>query len=376
VRLLRALVPPAIAAVSFIAGYVAFSPAGKPRADGAAPAGTLRGIIAGRFSAASEERVAAVFAAFEVRDPLRRDAAVFRAIQALEPGDALGALGDLPALVRRVEKMPHERWPEIAAAALEHWLDVDEAGALRWAERARSLAELDPKKVGPWDARVVAAMAEVVARRRPEWLREYARDLPNENIEWPFGIQRQTPREAATQSLFTELARRDPARGRRWIAELPDGPERHAARRAFTRGLAGADPSAALAFARAETEPGRRVELIRDLVECSDGKDATVARAAVAEVAEERKRAELTTLALRSAITRADDVPLDWLEEFVATPLEALSPQRAKAQRINLSTLLGAFIERDPAEARAWVESLAGLAREQAAAAWPDPHTR
>lgn len=233
-----------VAAVSFVAGFVILGPEGKPRADGAAPAGTLRGMLAGRFSAASEDRVAALFAAFDEREPLRRDAAIFRAIEQLEPGDALGAPGDLAALIERVEKLPRDLWPHVAEAILERWLAIDPAGAFRWLETTQKMVALNAEAFGTWDPQTFSKSIEVLARREPEGAIRHALTLPANAAP---GFPRGEGRGAVLRAIFMELSARDPAAARRRLAELPEA-DRKDARDGMKWGLAKTDPTAALAM--------------------------------------------------------------------------------------------------------------------------------
>ena len=111
---------------------------------------------AGEISANPDDRRAALLAAFAERDPLRRDAAIFRVIERMDSRDLWRAFDDLPALAATRKDIPRAVWAGLAEALTERWLEVDPAAAAAWVERigdvaARQNAAADVFNAWSWE---------------------------------------------------------------------------------------------------------------------------------------------------------------------------------------------------------------------------------
>ncbi len=349
--------PVAVAVAGFLSGYLSFlalfpvAPRSPVPPLDPPPEGSPT-----RVSQAPVDRVAALLAACRERDPLRRDAALFQAIERLQPDDLASLAGDPAALLSRVEKVPWAIRRHMLEAILERWVDVDPEGALRafgsptWIAALGTLGAADPARM------VTAPLLHVLARREPQWMFAHARTFSARNA-----------RQTALRTVFEQVAGRDPAQARRWLADLSAEDDRRSAERGFTRGLAGSDPAAALAFLRTEADPEKRAALSREFVQGSAGQSPALAREAIASAGEHASSGILAKLALGDAIRGEAPVPYGWLEETFASKTFRVGEV---SERIEWEQQMAALRLRDPEGALAWVAGLSGPARERASASF------
>ncbi len=362
VRSLRApwLVPLACALAGFVVGYAGFrggisvAPV-QPSTlvEGPSPQPAIA-VAAG----SSEDRVAALLAAARELDPLRRDAALFHAIERLLPGDLPGATGDLPGFVARLGKLPRNLRLEVVEAIVEHWLAVDPDAALRYFGGPLGLAKLNAPETSPEDAEVLVDSLAPLARHQPEWMLARAQEFIGESN-----------RQTALSSLFSSLAERDPAKARRYFAQLPSRELRESLRGACIAGFAKSDPASALAMAREVADPEARAGFIVEVAFARPELHANVVRAAIAEVTDPAKQYQLTLRALGRGILAGAESAYAWLQEVFAAPMAGMPEQYSLVEELYWYSLMSRLNLRSPERVEALLASMSGPARKQATAA-------
>jgi hypothetical protein len=345
---LRWGVPPLLAIAAFAAGYLVLYPglAGNDFSDGSARSFEE---TAGRISegnllekASPLERVQWLLEICKQPRSIKRDDALFSAIQQMQPSDFMAAITDLPELARQMGAMESDLRAELIQAGIERWMDVDEAGLLRWLPVARNVLESDTWKLPKIGERDLGAIYAVLAQRKPGWMFEQIKEL-GPKME----------RTAAARAVIQSAVEAGLPQAEAWLASFKDQAEYLPARRTYLRAIAKADPERALTLALAEPtgSPDFATELI-----CECGLQKPDLATSMLEKLDEKQR--ISALQKLAAVIASDPSydAFKWLDDQMAR-----TPQLLEA---NDTSYLASLTARDAPRTMEWVQKLPEARRE------------
>jgi hypothetical protein len=282
---------------------------------------------------------------------LRRDAALYEAIQHLQPGDFLVAIADLQELAREFGAFGNQFRMLFAEACMERWLDVDEAGAYRWLAAARVIVDTDAlglPAIGDGD---LAAVYRVVARRNPEWAFEQAQKLGGK-----------TGRKTGMEAVLFETASQNPRKAREWLGSLEGTPDWDSGMRGCIWGLSQSDPHAALELIKTY-KPKESLDLTQAVILTAAQRSPNLLRELLSNVDQEHRSA-LGWLAL-SFMQDKGGGSLAWAQEQYAAMREAGGAEAAQ-DGLNWSQVgVANLMQHDPVRTMEWIQSLEPKDREQ-----------
>jgi hypothetical protein len=333
-------IPPLLAVVGFAATYLIFYPGleGARVTDGSARSFNEMAdrINDGKLleNASPLERVAWLMEICAQPRGLKRDHTLFEAIQRLQPGDFAAAITDLPELSKWLTAMDADLRAEIIQACIERWLEVDEAGLLRWLPVAQKIVEsgsLNLPKIGERD---LGALYLALARRKPGWMFE--------NLEQ---LGPKLGRGAALQAAIQAAVEEGSPQAGQWLAKFKGTPEYGPARMTYINTLAKSDPEQALTFTLSEM-PGNPALAQRIITDCA-AQRPELATSLLDKLKKEEREKIMMPLGEVIAANPAYD-PFQWLEEQVKAHPEIYDPNR--------SYMISALANRDPARAMDWIK--------------------
>ncbi len=312
----------AASALGFLAGYVAFHRIWNKApqlSDGSRRsfARTAEQIAAGDLltNASPQERVGWLLEICRQPSSLKRDHALYEAIQRMQPGDFLAALADLPAFGEEMVEMKNEVRYALIQAGMERWLEVDKDGALRWLSAARMIVESGTMSLPSMDSGDGAALYGVLARSHPEWLFEQTTKLGTK-----------TQRATAIRSLLNESVQRDPRQARIWLESYRGTQDWKDAFSVYVTGLALSDPRTAMDMALGtdgQLLPNKKDLPVNVIVETAKH-SPTVATELLLRL-EPKRRRELTWFMVGWIKNYGTGDPFAYLQEQVAADPELLS---------------------------------------------------
>jgi hypothetical protein len=356
------LLPALCALLSFTGGYIAFHPGWQraPALANQAPDSfrrTAEALHRGNLldAASPQERIGWLLEVCRQPPSLARDHALYNALQRMQPGDFIAAFADLPALAREMERMSGDARRSVVEAAIERWLAIDEPGALRWLSATRAIIDSESLKLPPISPHDLEPAFRVLARQKPDWMREQAHKL---------GGNMQRPQ--AFECLAREAFRDNPAEARRWLDSLKGTPDWKSALPGYTQELAAADPLAAadLILAQPVDSTGlapvtRSDDLFRVFGAAAYSHPSVIPELLARFEGPDRE------FAIYSAFLALSENPefdaLSWMQEHI---LPELSSGSRDWQEHMASWMIGPVIERDAVKAIAFLQSLPSEQRE------------
>jgi len=270
---------------------------------------------------------------------------MFATIQAMESSDFLSLTRDLIGLKKLFDGMQEEFRSEVLAAITERWLTVDPDTALKWIDHTRRLvASLALIGIpADWDA--LSAVYPVMARRKPEWMKEHVDEIDSKS-----------GRARAITALLSEAAKRDPGQARSWLTDFTSFEDRQAATEGLITGLAESDGRLAMDIALATPHDQGRDGLIGSLVWQSGKLGAAAETALIERIEEPLQRASMVWFAAAALAADSASDPFVFLRESFAA-----NPQQLAASSGAMSWL----VDLDATRAAEWANSFTGKARQQ-----------
>lgn len=106
-------------------------------------------------------------------------------------------------------------------------------------------------------------------------------DDPQRALQWAAALPEESQRTAAYAGIAKGWTGADPVAASEWVAALPEGPVRESAVGGFAGSIAARDPEAGLQWAATLTDPGARLQRLREVTDLWKAKDAPAATEAI-----------------------------------------------------------------------------------------------
>ena len=334
-------------AAGFVAGYVSFYPGWKaaPRLTNGSVAdfqNAARQIEAGDLlgKATPSERVGWLLEICKQPPSLQRDRALNEAIQHMQPADFLTAVADLERFGREMTEVEPALFDHMIEAAVERWLDVDEAGALRWLGASRAVADSGLLKPPTIDASDVQTVFASLALRTPDRALELALKLGDN-----------TQREAGIGEAFRICARQDPRKAREWLERVKGTPDWRSALKSTVFGMSEADPAAAFELATAQ-DARLRDDVLPAVMYQAGLQSSALATDLMAKIPAQ-SRARLIGNVVNAMAEKSPGDAMAWMEQQLTA-----SPEVNTVDPRQVTPGIYSLVARDGAATMAWIQGL------------------